>query len=200
MAENSNLNLNAARPDAFFFRLGTIPSAELLAPSELTEVEKTRIIIADQEYFNLGLRTAEIPSISLGEVKIGTMFSPLADTDMKYEFGTFNTQLKLDNNYLIYKMLLLWIQMIKPPDNFNQYWMKKTFDITTTTGILTINNNFKEPVMSIEFYELRPLALPAIPLSYTTQGEEILIDVTWSYSYFMPKKSSGQEYSIQVIA
>jgi len=198
MSDNTNLNLNAARQDAYFFRLGEIPSLQLLTPEEITDADAIRVIIADQEYFNLSLKTAEIPSITLGEIKIDTMFSPIAETDMKYEFGTFTTQLKMDSKYMIYKMLLLWIQMIKPPDNFNQYWMKKTFDITSTTGILTIVDNFKTPILCLEFYEIRPLSLPPIPLSYTTNGEEMVMDVTWSYSYFMPKKTTGEAFSLLI--
>lgn len=198
MSDNTNLNLNAARQDSFFFRLGSIPSLELLTPDEASDIEAIRTIIADQEYFNLSLKSFDIPSIALGEIKIDTMLSPLADTDMKYEFGSLTTQLKLDSKYFIYKILLLWIQMVKPPDNFNQYWMKKTFDITTTTGVLTIVDNFKTPIFSLEFYELRPLSLPNIPLSYTTMGEEMVMDITWSYSYFMPKTSTGSAYSLQV--
>lgn len=198
MSENTNLNLNAARQDAFFFRLGNIPSLELLSPEDATEIEAIRTIIADQEYFNLSLKTFEIPSISLGEIKIDTMLSPIAETDMKYEFGALTTQLKLDSRYFIYKILLLWVQMTKPPDVFNQYWMQKTHGLVTTTGILTIVDNFKTPIFSLEFYELRPLALPPIPLSYTTMGEEMVIDVTWSYSYFMPKNASGSAFSLNV--
>lgn len=196
MSENTNLNLNAARPDAFFLRLGSIPSLQLLAPEDVSTDEAIRGIIADQEYFNLSLKGVEIPSIALGELKLGTTFSPLAETDMAYEFGPLTTQIRLDSNFLLYKMLILWIQMTKDPEKFNQYGMQKTFDITTTTGILTMVDNFKTPIISFEFYELRPLSLPSIPLTYTTLGEEIVMDVTWSYSYFMPKKSTGATYSL----
>jgi len=194
MSDNTNLNLNPARKDKFFFALGDIPSSVLLTPKETTEIQKRVAQIEDKHFYNLALKSLVMPGISLGEVKINTMFSPIAETDMKYTFEPLTTEIKMDKDYLIYKLLILWMILIKQPDTFNQFGMKKTFDKTATTGILTILNNFSEPVISLEFYDLRPLSIPSIDLSYESEGEEITVNITWSYSYYMPRKATGLPY------
>ena len=93
-------------------------------------------------------------------------------------------------------MFLLWIFLIRNPEGFNQFGMKDTFDKTSTTAILTIKDNFGASVLGFEFYELRPISVPSIPLDYTTEGDEITLDITWSYTYFMPKTPTGENINL----
>jgi len=195
MADNTNINLNPARQDKFFFALGDIPSTALLTASDLTSSQAIQMRIDDKNYYNLGLKGLQLPGLSIGELKIDTPFSPVSEVDMKYTYDTFSTTIKLDKDFLIYKMMILWMILIKQPDKFNQFGMLDTFDATATDGILTILNNFNEPVISFEFYELRPISIPSIPLTYESDGEEISIDITWAYTYFMPRTYSGEAYS-----
>lgn len=194
--DNPNLNLNAARPDKFFLRLGNIPSASLLTPSESTDLDKMKFKQDDKDFFHLALKTAQLPGIALGETKIETMFAPLADTDMKFTFDSFTTTLRMDSNYLLYKMLILWILLIKHPETGSQDGMGNTFENTAVTGSLNLLNNFNEVVLSIELYELRPLAIPTIDLDYANEGAELVLPIQWSYSYFLPKTGNGQDYSL----
>ena len=196
MADNTNLNLNSAHPDKFFLSLGEIPSAQLLDPAGLTLLQKITEGNQNQSYFNLSLRSLELPGLSIGETKVETMFTAVAEANMVPEYDVLTTTVVMDNNWLIYKMFLLWLMLIKNPEGFNQYGMSDTFDKTSTNAILTIKDNFKASVLSFEFYDLRPLSIPSIPLDYTTEGDEITLDITWSYTYFMPKTPSGENFDL----
>jgi hypothetical protein len=194
--DNQNLNLNPARPDRFFLRLGDIPSIPLLTPKEAGVIDKLKLNQDDKDFFHIALRTAQLPGVGLGEVKIPTMLAPLSDSDMVFSFDTFSTNMKMDSNYILYKMFILWIFMIKHPEYGSQGSMKQIFEKTTTTGILTLRDNFNAEVLSIELYELRPLVIPTIDLDYSNEGDEIMLPITWSYSYFMPKTGAGQSFSV----
>lgn len=195
-ADNSNLNLNPARGDKFFLSFGNIPSLVLLSPEELTSFQADLLQTEEKNYFHLSVRSAELPSMSLGENRVDTMFGSVAETSLKYEFQNFTTEIRMDNNFLIYKMLVLWMFLMNDPEGFNQFASQKTFDKTTSTAILTIKDNFLNSVISFEFYDLRPIGLSSVPLSFINEGEEIVLSVTWQYTYFMPRKATGEAYSL----
>lgn len=196
--DNINLNLNPARQDKFSLVFGNIPSAPLLSPADLTDFQGTQHVIDEKNYFHLSLRGAIIPSVSLGDLRVGTMFTPIAETDMNFTFEPLTTTILVDNNFIIHKLLLLWVYLIKRPDEFNQYPMKRTHNETAVTAILTRKDNFDASVLTYEFYELRPLGVPSIPLSYANEGDEVTIDVTWQYTYYMPRTVTGAEISLDL--
>jgi hypothetical protein len=198
MSDNLDLNLNAARADKFWLIFGNIPSIQLLSPDEMTLAESIINQNNDKDYFHMGLKSATLPGVSLGELKIDTMLTPLAETDMKFTFDTFTTEIKMDSNYIIYKIILLWIFLTKQPEDFNQYAMKETFERVAVSANLAITNNFGDTILNFEFYELRPLSIPTIPLSYNTDGEDMTMEITWSYSYFMPKTSTGRRFDLNI--
>jgi hypothetical protein len=196
--DNLNLNLNSARQDKFFLRFGKIPSIDLLTPKEAGELQKISLGQDDKDFFHIALKTAQIPGVSLGEVKTPSMFVPIADTDMNYTFESLSTTMKMDPDYILYKMLILWMYMIKHPETASQFGMKETYDLTSINAILTMVNNFGDPIMSFEFFGIRPLSLPTIDLDYATEGQEITMPITWSYTYFLPKTGNGDDFSTDV--
>jgi hypothetical protein len=198
MSDNLDLNLNAARADKFYLVFGDIPSIQLLSPNEIELAQQIIIQKNDKDYFHMALKSVELPGISLGETKIETMLAPLAETDMKFTFEPLTTEIKLDSNYIVYKILLLWLFLTKQPEDFNQRGMYETFNRVAVSANLAITNNFGDTILNFEFYELRPLMLPSIPLTYNTEGEDMTITVTWSYSYFMPKTSTGQSFNLDI--
>jgi len=195
MSINTSLNINAARQDKYSLALGKIPSSVLLSPAEASTFEQAQTVIQDKNYFNLALKTAVLPGVSLGENAIDTTFVTIKETDMKPVFETFVTELKMDEDYIIYKLMVLWIFLIKNPEGYNQYGSGKTYDVTETTGILSLKNAMGDTTLAIELYGLRPISVPTIPLAFTESGE-INMEVTWAYDYFMPRKSTGEAYSL----
>lgn len=204
MATNQQLNLNRARLDKYSLILSSIPSAVLLSGSEIEE-EMLKDIIDEENSFRLSLQSVELPGVSLGESKLPTMFSPIALVDMVYNFDDLTTGIRIDSNYVVYKLMLLWLHLIKNPEGFNQFDNKKTFDVTTVTGTIIVRGNIKEdmssdyvPVMAFDFFDLRPISVPSISFDYSNEGDESPLAVTWTYSYFMPRKSNGDAISIQL--
>jgi hypothetical protein len=193
---NQNLNLNPARADKFSLRFSDFPSLDLLSPEETSELDKITFRQDDRDFFHLGLKTAQLPGFSLGEVKINNTFTPLSDTDMNFEFDSFTTTMRLDSNYILYKMLFLWLFQIKHPSKGSQFSMKEIHEKSVVNVLLMVKNSFNETVLELEIYDLRPLSIPNIDLDYTNSGEEILLEVEWSYSYFLPKKKGGDDYNI----
>jgi hypothetical protein len=202
MSSNQQLNLNRARLDKYTLVLSTIPSAILLSGSE-TEEDMLKDMMDEDNTFRLSLQTVDLPGVSLGESKIQTTFSPVAHVDMSYTFDAFTTGMRVDSNYIVYKLMLLWLHLIKNPEGFNQYDNKGTFEKTAVNGSLIVRGNIKDsidsdytPVMQVDFFDLRPISVPAIPFSYANEGDEISLNVTWIYSYFMPRKSNGDAISL----
>jgi hypothetical protein len=162
-------------------------------------------IVDDENAFRLSLQTVSLPGVSIGDSKLPTMFSPIALVDMVYSFDPLTTGIRIDSNYVVYKLMLLWLHLIKNPEGFNQFDNKKTFDITTVTGTIVVRGNLKDsvtsdyaPVMAFDFFDLRPISVPAISFDYSNEGEETPLDITWTYSYFMPRKANGDPISIRL--
>ena len=204
MSSEFGLNLNRAHPDKFSLVLPNIPSSELLSDEE-TEEGRFKDLITDQNYFNLSLQAVELPGFSIGELSIPTMVNRLAHVDMVNNYDPLTTELRLDKNYLVYKMIMLWMHLIKNPEGFTQFKADETFRRTTTTATIMVRENVKddmgkefEPVMSFDFFDFRPISISSIPLTYSSTGEDITISVTWLYSYFMPRKHNGDSYNIKL--
>jgi hypothetical protein len=195
---NANLNLNPARADKYHFALGDIPSIPLLAPGDMSGVDELRYTVNEKSFFHLGIKSIDLPGLSLGEVIVGTAHADIKDTNMRYAYENITSVVKVDNNYLMYKMLILWMYLMNRPDEYNQFASDETFDRTATTAILTINDNFNNPVISFEFYDLRPLTISSLPLTYETKGDELYLTVTWQYTYFMPRQATGQPYELDL--
>jgi len=196
--DNLNLNVNPARADKFYLTIGNIPSSILLTPKELTVFQTDQLINQEKNFFYLGIKSLELPGLSLSDEKIDTMFNSVAETNNKYTFDPLTTEIKIDDNFLIYKMLFLWLFLINRPDEFNQFASGETFEKTSVTAILTITDSFNNPTITFEFYDLRPIAIPNIPLSFTNEGEELTMNITWQYTYFMPRKINGDAYSLNI--
>ena len=197
-AENTGLNLNPARLDKFTLVLGNIPSIPLLTPDELEGLNQIQHETQEKHFFHLALKGVEIPGFSLGESKIDSMFNSVAEVDNKYTFENLTTEIRVDNNFLIYKMLMLWMLLTNRPDEFNQFGNADTKEKTFSQAILNLKDNFNSTVISFEFYDLRPIVLPSIPMSYNNEGDEIVINVTWQYTYFMPRTANGEAYNLNL--
>jgi hypothetical protein len=204
MSAEFGLNLNRAHPDKFSLVLPNIPSSELLSDEE-TQEGRYKDLITDQNYFMLSLQGVELPGLSMGDLKVPTMLSPIAHVDMVYNYDPITTEIRVDKDFLVYKLMILWMHLIKNPEEFNQFKADETFRRTTTTGTIMLRENLRddlgkefEPVMSFDFYDFRPISVGAIPLSYSNPGDEITLTVNWTYSYFMPRKHNGDPYSVKL--
>jgi hypothetical protein len=193
--ENQNLNLNRAKQDKFTLILSDIPSSVLLNPTGLTGSNLIYNNQSDRNAFALSLQSVEMPGVSLNESKVQGTHAAVSQTDMELTYDPFVTEVKIDENYVIYKLLVLWLYLIKNPEGYNQYDMSKTYERTYVQGTLIMNNNFNTPVMEVDFYDLRPLQVPPMSLSYTG-SEEMKISVTWAYSYFMPRDVNSTPISL----
>lgn len=204
MSANQEINLNRAHPDKFTFLLTHIPSSELLV-SNKSENDLMRNLIYDQNAFALSLLSVDLPGLSIGEAKIPTMLSPIAHVDMVNTYETLTTELRIDKHYIVYKLMILWMHLIKNPEEFTQFDAEEMFKRTTTTGTIVVRENIKDsveddyaPVMMFDFYDLRPINIPTLPLSYNNSGDEIGLSVTWTYSYSMPRLYNGDKFNINL--
>lgn len=196
--DNLNLNVNPAREDKFSLVFGSIPSLPLLTPEDLENYQKLKVAVDEQNYFDMALKSIEMPGLAMDEMTISTMFVDAKDVTNKFQFENLTTVVRLDNNFLIYKILVLWMFLINRPDEFNQFSSQDTYEKTTVTSILTMRDNFNTPVISFEFYGLRPISIGGLPLSYESDGKELSLNVTWQYTYFMPRKQNGEIYPLNL--
>ena len=139
--ENTSLNLNSARNDKFTFVLSEIPSISIVNTNSEDEMERNLEHKEGYDNFMLSIGSVEIPGLSLGDQKIGTMFSGISVTDMTLEFDPLVTEIKIDANYYAYKLIHTWMTMIKNPFGFNDM---KTQDAETklyVDGSIMVNDN-----------------------------------------------------------
>jgi hypothetical protein len=204
MSSEFGLNINRAHPDKFSFILTDIPSSELLSDEEMEE-GRNRDLISDRNYFNLSLQAVELPGFSIGELSVPGMINRISHVDMVNNYDPMTTELRMDRDFLVYKLMILWMHLMKNPEEFTQFDAEETFKRTTTTGTILIRENVKddmekefEPVMSFDFFDLRPLSISSIPLTYANGAEDMTLSVTWIYSYFMPRKHNGDPYNIKL--
>jgi hypothetical protein len=205
MGANLNLNLNRSRLDKFTLVLPRIPSAPLLLDDleNQSDDEIIRNLMLDGESFRLSLLSANLPGLSIGESPLPTMFTAVSLVDMIPTFSPFSTELRVDKNYIVYKLMLLWLHLIKNPEGFNQFDNKQTYDLTTVNATLIVKGNLRdgsdkdyEHIMSFDFFDLRPISVPPIPFDFSNQGDEISLNIGWTYTYFMPRKSNGDPISL----
>ena len=197
MGANQELNVNRANLDRFRLILSSIPSSEVLKTDGLTETAGVLSETNDLNTFTLGLASVELPGLTLGELKTETPFVAVSQNDDILQFDPLITEVRIDSNYVLYKLLILWMIMMKSPSSFSQFSTKEMTENLFIGADLLIKNNFDETVMEVEFFDFRPLNISPISLNYTTP-DEIIVTVTWGYTYFMPKDSDGSAFNLTI--
>jgi hypothetical protein len=196
--ENQQLNIGRAKPDKFKLILSHLPSSSLISPEGLEESETIIQYAKDLNTFALSLQAVDLPGISIGEIKTLTPFAPISDNEDTIEFDPIITVLRLDDNYIVYKLIVLWIMMMRQPLAANQYCAKHKVENLFVDANLIVRNNFNDSVLEIHFSDFRPLSIETINLDYSNGGDEIPITITWGYSYWLIKNVGGENISLNV--
>lgn len=191
--ENTNLNLNPSRPDKFKFVLSDIPSLSYI--NEATPDEFEQNIEKGEGYNNflLSIMSVDLPGIVHNEEKVGTMFSSVSTNTMNVDFEVLTTDLKLDADFYIYKLLFAWMRLIKNPYGFNYANINETETKMFVDGSVIINDIMdNKGIMQYDFVDLRPIILPPLPLNYQ-DDTELRLNVTWAYTAFNIRNSRGED-------
>jgi hypothetical protein len=195
---NEGLNLNRARLDKFELLLADIPSSPILPQKEFNDtIQQAKIAVNDMEFFRLSLQGVTLPEWTIGEQRLGTQFgAPISHTTNQHDFSSLNTMMRMDENFILYKMLWLWMMLMNDPEKANQLNSKDQSFTTQVEAYLYVKDNFNKTVLAYRFFDLRPMTLPSIDLSYASEGQEIDFSVSWMYSYYIPVKSTSENYDI----
>ena len=182
--ENTTLNLNSSRSDKFSLVLSEIPSLPYLRNTGETDIEKQ---LEQQEAytdFMLGLGSVELPGMSHAEEKIGSQFSPISVNASTVEFDNLTTDIKVDASYFTYKVIYVWMNLIKNPFGYNSGTIREIETNLFVDGKVLIRDNMdNKPFLEYNFVDLRPITLPALTFDYKTD-EELTISVTWGFTSF----------------
>lgn len=197
---NNEILINDTHTNKFVFVLDRIPTSYLiskfssfeaeecitlgLGPDDI-EAEKWRESNIDLTNFRLYLQSFEIPSVEVQHSVEATQFVDIPHVDGKLNFGTFNTNIKIDENWIIYDMILYWFYAGFNPEErmkFKEYEYYKKFYVG---GTLIILDDHMNKCKEFSFTDLHPVSHPSINLT-ETEAEKIILPVTWIHTGFVP--------------
>jgi len=191
--DNTSLNLNSSRSDKFSLVLSDIPSIQYVNEENPDEVERNLERNEGYDNFMLSLGSLDLPGITHGEEKVGSVFTAISESTMVSEFDSFTTEIKIDSAYYVYKLLFVWMLLIKNPYGYNQFPVARTEQEFFVDGSVLIRDNMEnKPMLQFDFVDLRPISLPSLSLDYKTD-EELTLSVTWGYTAFYLRNNRGED-------
>ena len=189
--ENTSLNLNSTRSDKFSFVLAEIPSLPYLRNDGNSELERNLEKQEGYTDFMLGLSSVELPGMTHVEEKVGSQFSPISIDASTVEFDNLTTELKIDSNYFVYKVIYAWMNLIKNPFGYNIGNIQELETNLFVDGKILVRDNMDDkPFLEFNFIDLHPISLPSLAFDYKTD-DELTISVTWGFTSFELMDGSG---------
>jgi len=135
------------------------------------------------------VQSVSVPGLTLGEAIAGTPFSDRKEPGDKIIFSVLSLTVILDEELKVWKEVYDWINGLGFPESFSQY---KNFNPNAKTILspaeafsdasLLLYTSQQKPFMKLKFYDLFPIALGDIPLSFGETGDEFL-SVVMDFQY-----------------
>jgi hypothetical protein len=143
---------------------------------------------------NFFCQQVNLPGITLGVPEFGNPFNnaPIPGESLTYD--TLNVQFLIDDSLVNYKAIYNWIVALGFPEDYQQYLnflnnqdflrtseLAKNFSDATLT-ILGANN---QPVQTVAFHDMFPVALDSLMFQSTNQDVTYLVgNATFRYAYY----------------
>jgi hypothetical protein len=143
---------------------------------------------------NFFCQQVNLPGITLGVPEFGNPFNTAPIPGESLTYDTLTVQFLVDESLTNYKSIYNWIVALGFPENYQQYLnfinnqdflrtseLAKNFSDSSLT-ILGANN---QPVQTIEFHDLFPVALDSLMFQSTNQDVNYLVgNATFRYAYY----------------
>lgn len=163
-------NINPLSPNGFMFNITKLPEV------------------------NFFCQSVNLPGISIGYPDQGTPFSmqPIPGETLTYD--PLQLQFIIDEDMTNYLSIHNWLTALGFPQNYDQYTSFINGDNRNiiselarnfSDGTLTILNNSNNPIKSIKFVDVFPIALDSITFMSTSQDVQYLVgNVSFKYGYY----------------
>lgn len=162
------VDINKSNPTSFKLHFPLIPNVST---------------ISEQRNFTVHIIDTILPAITINSLTYPFRGQDLYGEGGGIEFETWTTNFYIDENWNSYLLLYEWmIGIYNGITNFG----RKDFSYQIN-GILTILDNYENPLIDFNFYNIWPSSLGSVKLSYQ-DGENFLSgSVTFKYDYFLKK-------------
>jgi hypothetical protein len=143
---------------------------------------------------NFFLQKVNIPSLRLPEINIPTQFVPIPTQFTHLQFGQFNIEFKIDEDFQNYLELYNWITALGFPDNYGQRVDIDNKPVYTGDGTvsdisLIALNSAKNPNFEIVFQDAFPVSLGDVMFDSTNEDVNY---VTCSASFIYTQYTIGR--------
>jgi hypothetical protein len=163
-------NINPLSPNGFRFAIDKLP--------ELT-------------YF---CQEASIPGLTLGDPILATPFRQIPLPGDHLQYDTFQVKFMIDENMENYIAIYNWLIALGFPENYTQYvnfisanqiGVLSELAKSYSTATLQILNNTNNPVKTIQFNDMFPVALETVTFQSNNADVNYLIgSATFRFSYY----------------
>ena len=156
----------------------------------------------DIEYF---CQKVHVPGITFGAPMLATPFARVPIPGDQLTYDNLNVQFLIDENMENYISIYNWIVALGFPQNYQQYInyvsanQKMALSELATNysnATLQILNNTNNPVKTINFNDMFPIALETLEFDSTTDGVNYLVgSATFTFAYYTFANAVGDTAS-----
>ena len=170
---NTDIQINANNTDNFIFMFHDLPTKSLI---------KTTTDHTVEDNFGMFVKSAPLPTITNGEMKLGFGPNYISTWESKIQFSplliTFTADADLEN----YLSIWYWIMLKADPNSFGQ--ALEASQLKTTASLIILNNS-NQKVREFIFYDLHPMDLNELDLNYQS-NEQNEVSCTFAFTNFLP--------------
>jgi len=165
---------------------------------EFVEMSVANILSDGEEnnirHFLLTVFNVALPGVSLPAERLGNTFAAVNSRGLRLEFDPLQVSFIVDENFMNYNFMLLWLFAQKSPEEFAGIIDDANYaDYDWHSDlILHIYDNNGIERGSYTFYNAHPTALDTIDLNYQESAHRICT-VEFTYHFFKP--TGGFEFS-----
>lgn len=178
---NQNSIVNRSSVDQFRFFFDEVPSAQFFKeekyPGDIDTIHNMPSVTA---------KSVNLPEVTCDEQRRKTPHGEVTDFSNIVVYNDLSLTCIIDENLIIYNMILLWALMKSFPGKFGGLIseFKRKEDIFTDAHLEVIDNH-GEVATTYTFYDVHPLTIPDMDLDYSSD-ENMTIDFDFAYSYYLP--------------
>lgn len=169
----------------------------LCTPEEINPLNPNGFLFSVQKLPDVTffVQDAEIPSISIGTVVQATQVHDIKIPGETAEFDNITITFLVDEKFKNWKAVYGWLIGLTYPESHDIYtaFLNKEKNATSRTelakgysdGTLTILDSSNNPVQSIQFIDMYPTSISALPFSsQNTDVQYLKATVNFAYSYY----------------
>jgi len=208
---NGILELNNSNADNFYLVIPKIPTLQyissafrdkthpgIITPSlsadcyQPTNAQLRRETNLDMTNFRLYLADANLPSVNIDKVTLGTQFADISRAS-KIHFGELELEMIVSENLINYNALLYWMYGLHNPEEYNKISGRRMVEEYFTDIYLIVTNNHRDKVSEYKFIDAFPIGLN--PLSFTYRNADTMrISCTFAHSGMVPTNNYVLRY------